>query len=158
MPGPSMSDCATIDPLVTPYGDDQLPEDTRAQVDQHMRACPPCRARVTAEQAVHDLIRARRTALIAPCAPAALHSRCLQHAERATSAGDQVGRSSVIAFPDVASRAAQPQPPAPVSWRRRLAPLALAASLVLFVGAAFLYQLTVSSTHVMAAELAIDHM
>jgi len=158
MPGPSMSDCAAIDPLVTPYVDDQLPEDARAQIERHMRACPPCRARVTAERAVHDLIRARRGALSAPCAPAALHSRCLQHAERAANAVDQPARPSVIAFPDVASRAAQAQPPVPVSWRRRLAPLALAATLVLVVGAAFLYQLTVSSTHVMAAELAIDHM
>lgn len=158
MPGPSMSDCAVINPLVTPYVDDQLPEDARAQVERHVRACPPCRARVTAERAVHDLIRARRAALSAPCAPAALHSRCLQHAERATTAGDQAGRPSVIAFPDVAPRAAQLPSPAPVSWRRRLAPLALAATLVLVVGVAFLYQLTVSSTHVMAAELALDHM
>jgi anti-sigma factor RsiW len=155
-----MSDCAAIDPLVTPYVDDALPDDARAQVERHVRACPPCRARVTAERAVHDLIRARRAALSAPCAPSALHARCLQHAERATVAGDQVARPSVIAFPDIASRAAQVPPPsrAPITWRRRLAPLAAAASLVLVVGAAFLYQLTVSSTHVMAAELALDHM
>ena len=160
MPGPSMSDCAAIDPLVTPYVDDQLPEDAREEVERHVRACPPCRARVTAERAVHDLIRARRAALCAPCASPALHSRCLQHAERATGAGDQAGRPSVIAFPDAASRGAQTLPPSPpaLSWRRRLAPLALAATLVLVVGAAFLYQLTVSSTHVMAAELAVDHM
>jgi anti-sigma factor RsiW len=40
----------------------------------------------------------------------------------------------------------------------RLAPLALAASLVLFVGGAFVYQLTDKSARVMAAELAADHV
>jgi anti-sigma factor RsiW len=44
------------------------------------------------------------------------------------------------------------------SWRAHLAPLALAASLVLFVGAAFLYVLTEKSTRVLAAELTADHV
>jgi anti-sigma factor RsiW len=42
--------------------------------------------------------------------------------------------------------------------RTRVAPFAAAASLVLIVGAAFLYQLTSSSNRVMAAELAADHV
>src|SRR4030095_15615451 len=79
------------------------------------------------------------------------------------------------------SRAAAVPGAAP-SWRARLAPLALAASLVLLVrfaflyplttsstpvplppplaplvGFPFLYQLTTSSTRVLAAELAADH-
>jgi anti-sigma factor RsiW len=44
------------------------------------------------------------------------------------------------------------------AWRRRLAPFALAASLVVLVGGAFVYQLTERSTTVMAAELTADHM
>ncbi len=162
MPGPSMSDCATIDPLVTPYVDDQLSDTARELVERHVQACPPCHARVTAERAVHDLIRARRVGLNQTCAPRALHSRCAQQMRGQTqaSSGDQVSRPAVIAFPDIASRAPQIQslqPPAR-SFRSRLAPLAFAASLVLIVGAAFLYRLTVSSTHVMAAELAADHL
>jgi len=39
-----------------------------------------------------------------------------------------------------------------------LAPLAAAASLVVIVGGAFLYQATLRSSRVMAAELAADHM
>lgn len=42
-------------------------------------------------------------------------------------------------------------------WRPRLAPLALAAMLVLIVGGAFLYQVTDTSALVMAAELTADH-
>jgi anti-sigma factor RsiW len=40
----------------------------------------------------------------------------------------------------------------------RLAPLALAALLVLIVGGAFLYRMTQISTRVMAAELTADHL
>jgi anti-sigma factor RsiW len=39
-----------------------------------------------------------------------------------------------------------------------LAPLGAAASLVVIVGGAFLYQATAQSSHVLAAELAADHM
>jgi hypothetical protein len=42
--------------------------------------------------------------------------------------------------------------------RARIAPLALAATLVLVVGGAFLYRMTQTSTRVMAAQLTADHM
>jgi hypothetical protein len=44
------------------------------------------------------------------------------------------------------------------AWTARLAPYALAASLVTVVGGAFLYQATKRSTRIMAAELAADHV
>jgi anti-sigma factor RsiW len=158
MSGPSMSKCAAIDPLVTPYVDDQLSAGERALVDEHVKTCPPCHARVTAERTVHDLIQARRDALQATCAPRALHARCARQIARAReSGGDPVGRPAVVAFPENATRPPY-APPTPPAWRNRLVPLAFAASLVLLVGAAFLYQLTVSSTKVMAAELAADHV
>jgi anti-sigma factor RsiW len=43
-------------------------------------------------------------------------------------------------------------------WRGRVAPLALAAALVLMVAGAFVYQVTARSARVMAAELTADHM
>src|SRR5207248_992305 len=46
----------------------------------------------------------------------------------------------------------------PAAWRARTKPLALAASLVLVVSAAFLYALTDRSNRVMAAELVADHV
>jgi hypothetical protein len=44
------------------------------------------------------------------------------------------------------------------AWWPRLKPLALAATVVLIVGAAFIYPLTAQSTRVLAAELVVDHM
>ena len=43
-------------------------------------------------------------------------------------------------------------------WPKRLAPFALAASLVTLVGGAFLYQATDRSARLMAAELTADHL
>jgi anti-sigma factor RsiW len=142
-----MPNCQIIDPLVTPYVDGQLAEADRQAVDQHLRVCPPCRSRVTAERAVHTLIAERRDALSAPCASQALRAKCREHA-RAESAV-AASRLRRDALGGAFSAAA---------WRARMAPLAAAASLVLIVGAAFLYQLTVASNRVMAAELAADHL
>jgi hypothetical protein len=91
---------------------------------------------VLAERAVRDVLTERRAAIGGDQAPPALRARCRSLAASTT--------------------------PAPVpgtsSWRARLAPLALAATLVLIVGAAFLYQLTASSESVMVAELTADHV
>jgi anti-sigma factor RsiW len=129
-----MPNCWSIDPLVTPYVDGELPTADRQTVEQHMRACAPCRARIATEQAVRDLVGASRPELTGPCAPPGLRVRC-----RATGV---------------------PAVPAPLArtWRARLAPLALAATLAIVVGGAFLYPLTGSSSRVMAAELTVDHM
>jgi anti-sigma factor RsiW len=128
-----MPNCQIIDALVTPYVDGQLPDADRRAVDQHLSVCPPCFSRVEAERAVHELIGARRAQLAAPRASGALRARCRDHAVHV-------------------------RPPTLAAWRARLAPLAAAASLVLVVGAAFLYQLTGASNRVMAAELAADHV
>jgi len=129
-----MPNCWSIDPLVTPYVDGELPAAGRQTVEQHMRGCPPCRARIVTEQAVRDLVGASRPGLTGAGAPPGLRARC-------TAAG-------------------VPPVPAPLTrtWRARLAPLALAATLAIVVGGAFLYPLTGSSTRVMAAELTVDHM
>jgi anti-sigma factor RsiW len=131
-----MSDCRSLDALVTPYVDGEIAAGDRRFVESHMLACPPCRARVKRERAVRAVLAAHRAALRVECAPHALHARCA-----------------------AVCREARPvdAPPA-VRWRARLAPFAAAAALVLVVGAAFLYPLTSRSTRVMAAELAVDHM
>src|SRR5262249_38987345 len=136
-----MPDCKQIDPLVTPYVDGQLNERERDVVAAHLRACPPCDWRVRTELAVRNLVGARRTALTSSCgAPSRLQARCAEAARR-----EQLARDGM-------------QPPAASGWRGRVVPLALAASLVLIVGAAFLSQLTASSARVMAIELTADHM
>jgi anti-sigma factor RsiW len=134
--------CDRIDPLMTPFVDGELPDPDRRAVEDHLRVCPPCHSRVAAEREVHALIRARLPALRMSDAPDALHARCWAMA-RLTPETD---------------RAAANAAPMPISVPKRLVPYALAASLVLVVGGAFVYQATDKSARVMAAELTADHL
>src|SRR5438477_1454314 len=90
-----MNSCKTIDSLVTPYIDGELPDADERAVDQHLHICPPCYARVTAERAVRELIRARHAALKESTAPSALRAACAQIARfsRAESAEGARGSS-----------------------------------------------------------------
>jgi anti-sigma factor RsiW len=126
-----MIDCQMLDPLVTPYVDGELDADSRDAVEAHLGRCAPCQSRVAAERSVRELIHARHDALTARCAPPALRSRCAASMARA---------------------------PRTRSWPARATPFALAATLVLIVGGAFVYQLTDRSERVMAAELTADHI
>ncbi len=144
-----MSDCRTIDPLVTPYVDGELPDADRRTIDAHLAKCPPCHSRVAAERAVHEALGARRRELAAHCAPASLRSACERVcADAARRSGPASDRTRA---PGAAARGA-------ASWTTRLVPLALAASLVVIVGGAFVYQMTETSATVMAAELTADHV
>lgn len=136
-----MPDCSRIEALVTPFVDGELPAGDDQVVSNHLAACPPCRAKVIAERAVRQLLKARRTDL-AQTAPPALKARC---AMLRSAAGPRTA-------PPTPTGARQP-----ASWHARLAPFALVATLVLVVGGAFLYQATRSSARVLAAELALDH-
>jgi anti-sigma factor RsiW len=135
-----MPDCASIDPLVTPYVDGELPSADRARFEAHLEVCPPCSSRVAAERSVQRLLSSRRDSLLLERAPDVLRVRCAD--------ASRDGRRA-----DVGNAALTP-------WLavRRLAPLAVAASLVLIVGAAFFYQFTARSSRLMAAELAADHV
>jgi anti-sigma factor RsiW len=131
--------CSQLVPLVTPYVDGELPPDARARVDAHIRVCAPCYSRIAAERGVRELIQAHRAGLSAECASSVLRERC---------AGLLAGRGA----PRRGSLLAG------AFWRERFVPFALAATLVLIVGGAFLYQLTDGSARVMAAELTADHV
>ncbi len=126
-----MSECEHVDAFVTPYVDGEIGDPDRERIERHLRACPPCRRRVQAEGSIHALLRERREALLGDAAPPALRARCL-------AARTVLGSSA--------------------RWSARLVPLALAASLVAIVGAAFLYEITARSTRIMAAELTADHL
>ena len=71
-----MSDCASIDPLITPYVDGDIDAAARRQVDDHVRRCPPCHSRVTAERAVRELMRVKRAEIAADAASETLRARC----------------------------------------------------------------------------------
>jgi anti-sigma factor RsiW len=135
-----MSDCTSIATLLTPYVDGELSVADRNACDEHLRACEACRARVAVEESVHRLLSSRRDSFTSERAPQELRTRCA---------------SLAAVAPD---RRAMRPPTAGVGWRARLAPLAVAASLVAIVGLAFLYQVTSHSSRVLAAELAADHV
>src|SRR5438067_483393 len=139
-----MSDCKKLDSFVTPYVDGELESANRAEVDAHLRVCPPCQARVVVEQSVRDLLSARKHAFKEACAPATLRTRCADAARADQKVRTTTGHV-VQAF-------------RPALWRTHIKPLALAASLVLVVSGAFLYALTDRSSRVMAAELVADHV
>jgi anti-sigma factor RsiW len=139
MPKPS---CRKIDPLVTPFIDGELPDPDRRDVEEHLSACPPCHSRIVAEREVHELIRARVPAIKKTEAPDSLHAKCWEIARLKPQPSDAAPRTTL----------------APVVPSSRLAPYALAASLVLVVGGAFVYQATDKSTRVLAAELTADHV
>jgi anti-sigma factor RsiW len=134
--------CVRIDPLVTPFIDGELSVSDRDAVEGHLRVCARCASRVAAERAVRHLIQRCKPSLAAR-APDSLRQACTK-----------LARANARAAPP---RVFSPPRPA-ASWRTRLTPLALAASLVLLVGAAFLVQITESSARVMAAELTADHV
>jgi len=135
-----MPDCDSLDLLVTPYVDGDIGDADRRRVDDHLRLCAACHSRVAAERAVRELVRTRAPELAGLRASDSLRTRC-----SAAAAAARGQRSIVPAA-------------APPSWRARLVPYALAASLILVVGGAFLYQATDKSTGVLAAELTADHV
>ena len=128
-----MSDCRTIDPLITSYVDDDIDADARRRVDEHVHRCPPCHSRVVAERAVRQLVRVKRAEISRGVASHELRARCL-------------------ALHAVKTPAAAPR------WRVRMKPFAIAAGLVLVVGGAFVYEATERSTRLLAAELTADHV
>jgi anti-sigma factor RsiW len=127
--------CSRIDSLAAPYVDGELADADRDAVERHTRLCPPCRARLAAERAARELVRNRRTDLAGDHAPADLTGRC------AALRGHAV---------PVAATAR--------GWWRRARAMVVAASLVLIVGAAFLYRATESSGRLLAAQLTADHV
>jgi len=151
-----MHNCDSLDPLVTPFVDGALPDADRRAVEDHLRVCPPCHSRVTAERAVHELLHARRATLCRTVAPDALHLRCAEAAQKAEAAARAERAENVLnhtlrnTTPNAARRT-------PTAFFSGLGPAALAASLVLVVGGAFVYQATDKSARVMAAELVADH-
>src|SRR3954454_22763231 len=91
-----MHNCASIDPLVTPFVDGHLAPAEHRAVEDHLRLCPPCHSRVAAERAVHDLVRERRATLCRSEAPDALHLRCaeLVHSSASTQHGGFAGKAT----------------------------------------------------------------
>jgi len=128
-----MSDCRETSDRLTPYVDEALPPGERADVEQHLNACPPCRVSANQEQDARTLLRDRADQLRAVPLPPGLRSRCAalvrDHAASAVAA----------------------------SWWSRLVPAGLAVALILFTGFAIVTLATQRSNTVLAAQLTADH-
>lgn len=135
-----MPSCASIEPLITPFVDEQLPAVDAQAVETHIRLCAICRSRVGAERTISQLLHARRRELCAEHAPSTLRARCLSHHDE--------------------SRVVPPGSRALLTrWRsRRITPLTMAAGLFLVIAAGAAYRATGGSTPVIAAELTADHV
>src|SRR4051795_7329246 len=121
-----MPDCTSIDPLITPYIDGDIGAPERRLVDEHVRRCPPCYSRVSAERAVFELMKTRRGELAAEIAPTALRRRCEVLRRRSSAADGSSGSAK--------------------AWHVRLVPFAVAAGVVVAAGAAAMYVLTERSS------------
>ena len=129
-----MARCSDIDPLMTPYVDGEVAPGDRLRVAGHIDDCPSCHRHAAAEQAARSVVRAHAESLV-EAAPAQLRGRCAA-----------AGRSRAAAFRGLPrlSRA---------GW-----PLALAATLLLAVGAALVYGTVVNPARAVAAQLTLDHL
>lgn len=128
-----MSKCRDLEPLVTAYLDGESAPADRSHVEEHLAQCPPCRDQARAESAARDILRQRGSHLTSSCAPAALHARC------------------------AAARLAAGTGAAARGWATRVAPYAVAATVLLVAGAGLVF-LSGRSATVMAAQLTLDHV
>ena len=154
-----MLNCHSIDPLVTPFIDGELPDADRLAVDEHSaRLCAVSLAgrRRAGGARAHPRAGPRSRRRAGPLRAAMRRDR---------RSGRRVsGRAPGTPAAPTASPRSRPQstsrrlPTRSRAVETRLAPFALAASLVVVVGGAFLYQATDRSARVMAAELTADHV
>ena len=127
-----MSECRRTTDRLTPFADEVLPPAERADVEQHLDACPPCRVTAQQEQGGRAVLRERAEQLRSEPLPPGLRSRCAAIAREGT-------------------RAAAP------SWRARLVPVSLTIVLVLFTAFAVFTLATQRSNTLLAAQLTTDH-
>ncbi len=129
-----MSSCAEIDPLITPYLDDEVTVGERAGVEAHLGRCGNCRSVAEAERRARTIVRSRAVVLTPP-APAGLRARC----EAALEQGADVV---------VAAR----------SWGgRRWVPLSMAATVLLAVAGVIGYGFNDRLHASLATQLTLDH-
>ena len=128
-----MSDCRRAGERLTPYVDEALPPGERAEVEQHLNACPPCRTAADGERGGRVVLRECAERLRPPVPPG-LRSRCEALAR-------EQARVRTVS-----------------SWRERLVPATVVALLVVFVGMALLSLATRRSPALLAAQLTVDHV
>lgn len=121
--------CRDVDDQLAAYIDGEQTEALQTAVDEHLRACPECRGHAERERAARDLVRTHRTSL-RTAAPAGLQARC-----------------------EEATRTVSGRPRSPL---RAWVPLSLAATLILAVGAVFVFGLN-DRVEALATGMVLDH-
>jgi anti-sigma factor RsiW len=116
---------------MTPYVDDGLDPGRRGELEAHVAACPPCRARLTEEQGARTALR-RCAARLTDELPPGLRSRC-----------------EALARDARAPRRA---------WFGRAMILTAATATVAILATVVLPPLTARSPALLATQLAADHM
>jgi anti-sigma factor RsiW len=124
--------CEQVRRLLAPWVDGEIGATDRAGVAAHLGRCSTCATRAARERRARDLLKERRSTLLADGAPESLRAR--------------------IAAGAVAARRA----PAAPGWRRL--PMSVAATLVLAFTGLTLHVATGRSTTLLAAQLAVDHV
>jgi anti-sigma factor RsiW len=127
-----MSECRRTVERLAPYTDEALPAAERAEVDQHLAACPPCRAAAASERGARTVLRECRSRLQGEALPPGLRSRC------EALAREQGARSR--------------------SWARTLVPVTLVAILLVFTASTLFSLATRRSDALLAAQLTADHV
>jgi anti-sigma factor RsiW len=128
-----MNDCRRTAGRVTPYVDNALPQGERAEVEQHLDSCPPCRRGAEQEQGGRAVLRECAERLRSEPLPPGLRSRC-------ESLAREHGRRLRV------------------SWFRLLVPLSAMAALVIVAGVLLFSVATRRSDTLLAAQLTADHM
>ena len=127
-----MIDCRRTAEQLTPYVDDALSPADRAEVEQHLGACPPCRRAALESQACRNALRQSSGALRSEPLPAGLRTRC----EALLRAHDRRSEGR---------------------WYMRFAPAMAVAVLVIMTAVAVLSVATRRSELVLAQQLVLDH-
>jgi anti-sigma factor RsiW len=129
-----MGECRRTDERLTPYVDDALPSSERAEVERHLDACPPCQRSAEQEKGGRALLRDCADRLRDTPLPPGLRTRCealaREHSRVRTAA----------------------------SWRARLVPLTMIATVVILAGVAIASLATRRSDALLAAQLTADHV
>jgi hypothetical protein len=122
--------CREVEEQLPSFVDDAMTEGTQA-LAAHLETCDDCRASWHAQTVARTVLQAR-AAQLSPIAPPGLRTRIATNI------------------------AAAPEPS--LAWTGRLTAFAAAAMVVLTLGAILLPVVTIRSTAVLAAQLALDHL
>lgn len=126
-----MSDCRRTVDRLAPYVDRVLPASERADVEQHLAGCPPCRGAARAEEGARAVLREKAADLQAQPLPPGLRGRC------EALASEHLKRTPAR------------------TWR--LIPVSITAVLTIFIATVVFSLATQQSNTLLAAQLTVDH-